>query len=274
MQYNYKQQVIAKELESILAIRTRVTTAYAEVSDGTDVHPVVTVGSTVAAAGGASIRVFNQRGNVDANWKALPGFGSVAQGAFTTGVAQILTESTGLATATPASAASGTFSLLNVAGGEVVTVGGITFTEGVDWLKGADDDAAATALAVAIAANPTLALIVGTNATASTNLGVTPSVVTITSLVASSIFNTIDISSANATIVASAATLLGGSTGSSSYLNPLNLMTIIAECASRGLKVELYAVTNGTAPTFGNFAGAVLQGAFDPLPYWPLSGRV
>jgi hypothetical protein len=270
---NYKQEVIAHELVGILALRTPHATAYALDSGG---EPVVTIGNVTAGeVSAASLRIYDQRGNVDAGWDALPGFPLTnTQPVYTTGVAQILVESQGIAATSAAARATGTFAFTLGAALSVITIAGITLTEGTDWAKGANDDAAALALKNAINAQPTLALLVVATNTNSLNLGVTPSYVTITALAAGSFFNTIDISSSSGTIVASGATMAGGSAGTASYLDSLTLTTLIAECGQRGLKVELYAVDDGLTPDFANFGTAVLIGAFQSNWYWPLSSLV
>lgn len=107
--------------------------------------------------------------------------------------------------------ASGTFTLDTVIATDVCTVGGIDFTcvasgaTGNQFNVGADDDETAENLAAVIAANTILA-----NILTATSDG---AVVTITALTPGVHGNAITIASSDATIVASDATLEGGSNG-------------------------------------------------------------
>lgn len=112
-------------------------------------------------------------------------------------------------------AASGTLTLVSAVATDAVTIGTITLTAtstpttDLHWeIDGADDTADAASLAAAINANPTLSKIVS----ATSALGV----VTITALQKGVVGNQIPLSSADATITASAATLTGGTGGACS----------------------------------------------------------
>lgn len=112
-------------------------------------------------------------------------------------------------------AASGTLTLVSAIATDAVTIGTITLTAtstpttDLHWeIDGADDTADAASLAAAINANPTLSKIV----VATSALGV----VTITALQKGVVGNMIPLSSADATITASAAFLTGGTGGACS----------------------------------------------------------
>jgi hypothetical protein len=153
MAYNYKQQVTAGELASILATRLYTTTTNTEVS----AVPVVIVGTGVAGSQSASIAVQDQRGGVDAGWDNVVGY---QQAVWTTGVAQVIVENVGPLPADVAATNAVTFSAFVAA--DTVTVGGIVFTgraapaSNVEFLIGATDTATASAFAAAINAHPTV----------------------------------------------------------------------------------------------------------------------
>jgi hypothetical protein len=134
------------------------------------------------------------------------------------------------ASATDAATASGTFTLVSVVATDAVTIGKTTFTftstptsntaTAVDVeVDGADDTADAAALAAAINAN---ALGVAPYVYATSALGV----VTLTSRVPGVIGNLINISSADATITASATYLSGGTGGSGTLGAPVTLSRV------------------------------------------------
>lgn len=115
-------------------------------------------------------------------------------------------------TSAPA-AASATLTLVSAIATDAITIGTITMTAtstpttNLHWeIDGASDTLDAASLAAAINANPTLSKVVV--ATSATN------VVTVTALVKGVVGNQIPISSADATITASAAFLEGGTGGS------------------------------------------------------------
>ena len=107
--------------------------------------------------------------------------------------------------------ATGTLTLASVVATDAFAIGGTTLT-GVaaapttsQFLIGADDEETAQNIAAAIALNPTIAALVSASAAAE--------VVTITALAAGTGGNAITLTSADATIVPSASTLLGGLAG-------------------------------------------------------------
>jgi hypothetical protein len=112
-------------------------------------------------------------------------------------------------TATTLVAASATFTLVSAIATDVITIGTISMTAtstpttDLHWeIDGASDTLDAASLAAAINANPTLSKVVV--ATSATN------VVTVTAIVKGVVGNQIPVSSADATITASATFLTGG----------------------------------------------------------------
>jgi phage tail sheath gpL-like len=109
-------------------------------------------------------------------------------------------------------AASATLTLVSAIATDAITIGPVTFTAtstptlSTHWeIDGADDTADAASLAAAINAHATASQVV----TATSNLGV----VTVTAKQRGVVGNYINISSADATITASAANLAGGTGG-------------------------------------------------------------
>jgi hypothetical protein len=88
---NYKAEATAQQIAADIANRISPTlTAVVDLS-GTD--PVINFGNVAVAGGRAFIvKVLDQRGGVDAGWKALPGFGNVTQPVYTGTVVQIAYE--------------------------------------------------------------------------------------------------------------------------------------------------------------------------------------
>jgi len=152
--FNYKQQQTAAELASILATRLYTTTTNTMVSD----VPVVIVGSGAAGSQSASIRIQDQRGDVDMGWDDIIG---VRQSVFTTGVAQILVESAGPLPAVVA--AFNTVTFASFVADDTVTVNGVIFTgkavpaSAVQFLIGATDEATAKNFATVVNAHTAVA---------------------------------------------------------------------------------------------------------------------
>lgn len=170
-------------------------------------------------------------------------------------------------------AAGGFFTFSTVIATDALTVGGVTFTatpatqDATNFIVGGTDTITATNAATAINANTTTNKLV-------TAIGWRNLVLIIAKNVGA-VGNLIGLSDADATITETAATLTGGAGGVlASTLSQADVNTIVCECGIRGLKVEFWAVAQGTAPVFGNIGSAVQFGEFDVLPYWPLSGRV
>jgi hypothetical protein len=267
---NYKQQVTASELVSSIPVRTGLTAVYG--TYGASADPIVSVGSVASAGlGGASIRILDQRGGASQGWQTIiPGQAQTVQ---TTGVAQILVEATGDA-GVVAAKSTGAFVLGPVvAAGIAVNIAGVTLTEGVEWLKGANTGEAATNLSLAIAANSGLGSLV--QVVDITVVTVTSRSVNLRAQFAGAWGDQILLASTGASIVASGIAMTGGfDTGTGTVMAPVKLFSLIGECIARGCRTELYYVGIGNAPIFNNFASATLEGEWEPNQYWPLNGRV
>ncbi len=269
---NYKTETIASELVSVLPLRTALPASWAYASG----IPTVTLGLTaLMAGGGATIQIKDQRNEVDAGFRALPGFNAVQQPVYTTGVAKVIVESQGDPSAALV-AASGTLTLGNalnapfLAGG-TLTIAGVVLTEGVDFAAGATDDTSATAIAAAINAHPTLSVLVTAVATLG---GAGNSTVTVTADMAGQAGNAITtVTNAGAVAVWGAATLVGGSGGAYSTVMPTTtFMKVWGELAKRGLKLELWETIHNTAPTAA--ATSYLVAEFWPSDYWMITSLV
>ena len=88
---NYKSDATASELVSALAICTGLAASWAYVSG----VPVITLGSVAAGGGGCQIKVQDQRAESADKWNALPGFSTVDQPVYTSGVTEIWAEAEG-----------------------------------------------------------------------------------------------------------------------------------------------------------------------------------
>lgn len=268
MTANFKQQVTAQQLVSELAVRTKLTCNYADVSG----NPVALFGSQAAGGGGGGVRVLDQWAAIDGSasgFTDLPGFSASSyQPVYTTGVAQILFESTGDVTVA-AVAASGTVQVTGDAGvGDKITVNGVDFTGGTNWTITGNIAADADALAVAINADPT---------TLVTAVSDGVDTVTLTATVVGPLGNNITLAKTEVvgTFVLSGAALTGGVGTPPGFIMPYDrLLAVIGECARRGLKVELYAVSAGVAPVFANIGVAAKQAEFFPNQYFALNSLV
>ncbi len=169
---NYKQQATASELASALTTRLRADVIYGEVAG----VPVALLGTGIAGSQSASIRVQDQRGNVDAGWDDIIGN---QQTVWTTGVAQVLVENAGDLPAVVAAFNKVTFA--SFVADDTVTVNGTLFTGKAvpvgtaQFLIGASNAATAINFAAKVNAHPVASLIVSAAAVGA--------VVTLTSLI-------------------------------------------------------------------------------------------
>jgi hypothetical protein len=154
---NYKQQATASELASALTTRLRASVIYGEVAG----VPVALLGTGLAGSQSASIRVQDQRGDVDAGWDNIAGY---QQTVWTTGVAQVLVENSGDLPHDHLAVNAVSFSAF--VANDTVTIGGILFTgkaapaSNVEFLIGATDAATAVNFAAKVNAHPTISTLV------------------------------------------------------------------------------------------------------------------
>jgi hypothetical protein len=266
---NYKNIALVDELVSRFQIHLGVPCVKTFVTSGTYAgEAAITFGSAVASGGGGTILLLDQRGDLDAGFKDLPGFsGSTVQPVYTSGVASVIVESTG-AIGTAAVKASGTATLVNTLT-DTITIGATTLTAGTDFVVTGTDAQDAAALAAAINAHATLR----NQVFAAVDVTVTNRV-NITALVAGPSGNLIALSETGTTITVSGAALSGGVGAiNGSFVTPIDtVMKIVGRLGSAGQKVNLYAVAAGNAPVATGTLTLVAE--FNPNIYFPISGLV
>lgn len=166
---------------------------------------------------------------------------------------------------------------------DAITIGNVTFTAiapGVPTAiqfvadAGGDDDVTLANFVAAVNAHPTISLLV----TAHLMIADAPFLTTVVLVAnqAGAQGDTIFLSETSATMaVNSFAAGAGVSDPLASFLGNATLMQVVAECARRGSKVEVWMTDVGTSPTASNIPlTATLVAEVEPNPYFSLIARV
>jgi phage tail sheath gpL-like len=265
---NYKAEATARDLAVELAQRTGLPCTFDFVSG----VPTLTLGLTaIARGGGATIQVQDQRGENTGGWYALPGYGSVGQPVYTTGVVKIITEalvdvSVAVAYATGTYTASG----VNV-DTQTVTIAGVVLTSRTtplvesDFALGSSAATAGDALRNCINAHSTLKQLVVASGTGAS--------VVVTARLPGVVGNGITTTETQTNGSWGAGTLGSGAGASNgSVMSADAFQEVFDAIAKRGLKIEHWQTAIGTTPITTNTS--YLQSEFYPNIYWPVSGLV
>jgi len=262
---NYKAEATARELAVELSQRSGLPCTFDFVSG----VPTLYLGlTTLTRGGGATIQIQDARGETSGGWFALPGYGTVAQPVYTTGVAKVISEAlVDVSVAVVYATSTLTYTGVSVAG-ETLVIGGVTLTaraapaNEAEFLVGATLADAATNLRACINAHSQLKLLVVASGTAGA--------VVVTARLPGVSGNSIAVAETqtNAGAWSGSGTALGSGAGSSngSVMQMDTFLEVWGSLARRGLKMEHWQTAVGTTPITTNTS--YLQSEFWPDRNW------